>query len=289
MERQLLLLLYRSVLQLSGPKSPCVQYPEAWIVLTYLWAVLNNKPVCWACQAAHWPTDFAAFTPPSSATMSRRLRTVEVQRLLLTVLYFLQRPLGKTGRKWVDAKPLPIGSSSGDRDAKWGRGAGGKAKGYKLHAVFDVSLALEAFQVVPMNVNEKRVAGFLLPQVAGPGLVLGDNQYDAVVVYEQAAAQHLQLIVNPRRQRPKDLGHQAVNVHRLLGMAWAGSPLGRALRKDRVGIDRLFGYWGNVYVGLNPLPNWVRGLQRVRYWVCGKLIILALCLTAAKEKYGVAA
>ncbi len=31
------------------------QYSDAWIVETYLWAVLHDRPTSWACRSENWP------------------------------------------------------------------------------------------------------------------------------------------------------------------------------------------------------------------------------------------
>jgi hypothetical protein len=31
------------------------QYSDAYIVEVYLWAVLHDRPICWACRAENWP------------------------------------------------------------------------------------------------------------------------------------------------------------------------------------------------------------------------------------------
>ena len=46
----------------------------------------------------------------------------------------------------VDGKPLPIGGCSKDRQAGYGRSAGGKAKGYKLHALVGSDGSVQAWR-----------------------------------------------------------------------------------------------------------------------------------------------
>jgi len=35
--------------------SPRMQYSHAYIALVWLWAVLHDRPMSWACQVANWP------------------------------------------------------------------------------------------------------------------------------------------------------------------------------------------------------------------------------------------
>jgi hypothetical protein len=50
-------------------------------------------------------------------------------------------------------------------------------------------------------------------------------------------------------------------------------PFGRALYKQRRGIERCFGTWTSFGGGMAPLPAWVRRFPRVRNWVHAKLLI----------------
>jgi hypothetical protein len=66
--------------------------------------------------------------------MSRRLRSPSVAALPEELDRRALAPEGP-GRFWVvDGKPLVIGGCSEDRQAGYGKAAGGKAKGYTIHA-----------------------------------------------------------------------------------------------------------------------------------------------------------
>ena len=56
MEGELWKQLYQVVMEVSKnwPRRR-KQYSDAWIVLTYLWAVLHDRPTCWACRLHSWP------------------------------------------------------------------------------------------------------------------------------------------------------------------------------------------------------------------------------------------
>ena len=74
--------IYQTVLGLaSGRRRKRQQFSDRVIVLVYLWAVLHDRPVCWACQEQNWP-DRCGATLPSPATMSRRSGSPGVVKLM---------------------------------------------------------------------------------------------------------------------------------------------------------------------------------------------------------------
>jgi len=79
MERQLLLQFYRWLMSLSLPRIKRVQFSDRWISLIFLWSVLCDRPMSWACRRENWPSELAFAQLPSSSTLSRRLRSVSVQ------------------------------------------------------------------------------------------------------------------------------------------------------------------------------------------------------------------
>ena len=253
------------------------QISDRWIVLTYLWAVLHDRPVSWACDPGNWPPSHAGLSPPSPSTMSRRLRTASVQRFLQRMEQLLRDRSGPHWYRCIDARPLTVGGSTHDRQARYGRAAGCYAKGYKLYAIWGSSEVLEAWEVHPMNVSEKAVARELISGIDGEGYLVGDGEYDANVLYDLAAAQGMQLLANKRSGRA--LGHRRQSPHRLRALQLLDRPFGQYLLGQRVGIDRFFGHMSNFGGGLSPLPNWVRTLPRVRWWVQAKIIINSLRLT----------
>jgi hypothetical protein len=274
MDSELWRLIYHTALDVSKEFfRRGVRHSDRVIVLTYVWAALHDRPVSWACRTAHWPGREQWAALPSPATLSRRLRTASAWNFFVALHRRLSPPLGPQWCRWIDARPLPIGGSSQDGDARVGRAAGIMAKGYKLHAVYRANGTVEAWQVWAMNVNEKTAAPELLPQLAGPGYLVGDNQYDANPLFDLAAA-HGQQLVSPRRADTA-LGHQPHSVYRRRSDELLHGHFGQALLKQRFDIDRLFGQMSNFGGGLSPLPNWVRTMRRVRLWVHAKLIIHA--------------
>lgn len=266
------------------------QYSDARIALVFLWSVLHDRPRCWACDPENWPESERWRALPSRRTLGRRLRTVGVQLLIEQAQSHLRDRLPSSPLKLLDAKPLPVGGCSKDRDARVGRGAGGKAKGYRLHGVVDaLGGAVEAWRLAPMSANEKPVAReALLPELpAGTLYVAADNEYDGNPVYDAAAAAAphapgAQLVTTPRRVRPKGLGHRRQSPRRLRSLALTDNPLaacglgpnfGQTIVRARDGVERRWGLMGNFGGGLGPLPNWVRRPRRVALWVAGKILI----------------
>lgn len=277
MEGELWKQLYRMVLGLArGTRPRGSRFTDSQIVLTLLWAVLHERPISWACQRRNWPIWSRRIARPTSATMSRRLRTVTVQQLLVQVegqIRQLQRP---SVYRWIDAKPLPIGGSSQDRQAGFGRAAGCMAKGYKLYAIADPNQGFVAWQIRPMQQKESRVAQELVSALSNEGYLVGDSAYDSTPLYEAAATRSIQLIAPRHCRRSGGLGHRRQSPARLRAMQLLQEPMGRELLKSRDGIERMFGHLTNIGPGLKPLPNWVRGLARVELWVRGKMILYHL-------------
>lgn len=290
MEHRLFEQLYRLIIDLGKYHSRRGRwYSDAAIALVYLWSVLWDRPRDWACDRNNWGRhgrDCPWDDLPSPSTLCRRLRTISVLGLIERAQAWLRDQLPTRVFKWIDAKPLPVGGASKDPDAKCGRGAGGKAKGYKIHVIFDASGAPDSWTLTPMNTNEKLVAHDLLTDLRQALYVAADNQYDGNPVFDAAAAGGAQLVVNPRRaHQPKGLGHRKHSPNRLRGLELASNPLGccgiqqsfgQSLLLTRNGIERRLGYWGNFAGGLSPLPNWVRRPRRVALWVAGKFIALLL-------------
>ena len=277
--------MYQLLRQLARtrPRRKRVRVGDAIIVAVYFWAVLHDRPVVWATQRRNWPNELLDFELPAQSTMSRRLRSAGVLKLMEQ----LHEPRRQSGRsvdpaaclvKTIDAKPLPVGAHSIAMDARWGRGVRGQMRGYKLHALYGAAALPIAWEVVPMNASEQRVARRLLMHLSGGGYVLGDSVYDVNHLYARAAQVNHQLLA-PRKRPAAGLGHRVHQRHRLRAIEMLEGPcrqFGRQLYALRSSIERRFGRLTNFGGGLSPLPNWVRTLPRVRLWVSAKLLIDAL-------------
>jgi hypothetical protein len=101
----------------------------------------------------------------------------------------------------IDGKPLPIGGCSKDRPAGYGRAAGGKAKGYKLHTVAGSDGALAGWRVAPMNKDQRVMAERLLPAAPSQvvGYVVGDANFDSNALHRVCAERGNWPLVTPRR------------------------------------------------------------------------------------------
>lgn len=278
MEGELFAQVYAWVQRIVPAGPAGCHYSDRRIVLTYFWTVIHDRPICWACQQDQQLLEVTGWADrPSCSTMSRRLARDSLRQALAALEQALEACWHNKSLKFIDAKPLTVGGCSKDPDAGYGRAAGCYAKGYKFHALKDAGGALRAWQLEPMNVAEPPVASCLLSQVHGPGQLVGDADYDASYLYDQAADRQLQLICPPPKQGAGQ-GHHYQSPHRLAGLAIAASAAGQRLLELRIEIEQYFGQLGNWGGGLSPLPNWVRRIKRVRLWVQAKVILhLVIC------------
>ena len=82
MERERWLELYRVAQDLGRFYQQGVRYSVATIVSVYLWAVVHDRPVSWACRRENWDEGLWRGRLPSQSSMSRRLQSGPVQELL---------------------------------------------------------------------------------------------------------------------------------------------------------------------------------------------------------------
>lgn len=281
MEAKLFARLYQLIFSLAHPPGRRHQFSDQWVALIYLWSVLFDRPVVWACDARNWPDTMDAVLPVDS-TMSRRLRTVGVLQLIERAMaaaadLFGPPPLVKT----LDSKPLFVGAYSHDRDAKRGRVANGiMARGYRLHSL-NHGRIVRQWTLDTMNTHDSKSGATLLSRgLDGGGYVVADNAYDTNGLHALAQAGGHQLIAPPRasERHVRDAGYN--DVHRLRALDVLASPLEFAGQKGRFGVS-LYGQRGAIescygeltMTGLHYLPAWVRGPRRVALWVAGKLLL----------------
>lgn len=258
--------------------------PDWVIVLTHLWAAFNNKPTSWAAQRRNWPAWTLRWIKaiPSSTTMSRRMRKERVQEFLTAVLALAQREL-PTGRVLrLDGTALTVRRHSKDRQAGFGRGTGGPAKGYRVHIVLESTVKIADWRVAPLNVSEVAMAQRMLLGL-GPReawYVTADAVFDTNPLHKIVRGRGWQLIAN-RRCPGTGLGHRPHDPGRIRSLELTEAPegfgrFGRAVRDARADIERFFAHLDNSHFGMGELPNWVRTHHRVRCWVHAKLILNAL-------------
>lgn len=259
------------------------RYTAAFIVGVFLWAVVHDRPVSWACCRENWPEDLRPRRLPSQSTMSRRLRCASTAELLAAIDVAFQDPPQENALEIIDAKPLPVGGYSKDPDARWGRAAGGSWKGYKFFAIWGATAVPRAWEIAAMSVSEKRVARKLIPQLRGCGRLLGDSQYDVSYLYDLAAKRGYQLLA-PRERPGTSLGHHYQSPHRIYAIHVMEGPQGKGILQQRNSIERTFGNWTSFGGGLGPLPAWVRRPHRVQLWTHAKILVNAVRIAKLRSR-----
>lgn len=260
-------------------RSGCT-FQDADIVLVWFWAVIHDRPVCWACRKKHWPIHLRKQRLPSPSTMSRRLRSISVRALLEALEQRIVRP-EQPGLFWIiDGKPLAISGCSKDKQAGYGRAAGCKAKGYKLHALTTFTGEIVAWRVAPMNQDERVMAARLLKTAPVQGYVVADTNYDSNLLHGICDQRgNLQLVTRRRYGPGRGTGHKKQTAGRLRSIQRVENPFpnfAEQMFHDRDAIERAFANQTNWGGGLTCLPAWARTHRRVHRWVQAKLILTAL-------------
>jgi hypothetical protein len=251
------------------------------ILKVWFWAVIHDRPVSWATKQRNWAIHQRKLNLPSDATMSRRLRSSSVRELLKTLEAKIICPKSNDGLVWfIDGKPLPIGGCSKDRQAGYGRSAGGKAKGYKLHAIIGKNGDLASWRIAPMNKDERVMAERMLKSTKIAGYVVADGNYDSNELFKTCDdKQNLQLVVRRRNGSKSGLGHRKQSAGRLRSRDILENPdpkFGNELISQRNSIERYFGNLTNWGGGITCLPSWARTYRRVHRWVQAKLLLNGL-------------
>lgn len=276
MERELWLLLYEVARRLDNPWGRW-KFSTSDIVAVFLWGVVHDRPMSWSVDKANWPKELCPNCLPSQATLSRRMRQSDPQRLM-TEMEHVWLAVAVVRRllmvRVIDGKPLTVSNVSKDVDAGYGRGAGGMQKGYKLHAVWSAGPLPLAWGLAPMNCSEKTIARLLIPTLPGGGYLLGDPEFDCNALHDLAHAADHQLLT-PKRQKQRGLGHRPQSPYRLRSIELMKTPFGKSLYRLRRQIERDFGNLVSFSGGLICLPAWIRRFTRVRNWVHAKLLINA--------------
>jgi hypothetical protein len=276
MERELWKLLYEVALRLDKGRGGWL-YRASDIVSVYFWAVVNDRPMCWSVVRDNWPKDLCPRRLPSQATLSRRMRHSDAEQLM-TEIEQAWLALVSVGHlllvHFIDGKPLAVSNVTKDRDAGYGRGAGGMQKGYKLYAIWNDGPLPVTWGLAPMNRSEKMMARSLIPTLPGGGYLLGDAEYDSNPLHELAHAANHQLLT-PKRQKEHGVGHRPQTPYRLRSIELMQSQFGKSLYKLRRQIERNFGNLVSFGGGLSCLPAWVRRFTRTRNWVQAKILVNA--------------
>jgi Transposase DDE domain len=273
MERELWPALYHLLQEVAQDfRQKNVTYQPWVLVAVLLGAARHDRPLCWACQERHWSTTrLRPARIPSQATISRRLYTVGTGLLLHAWEKRMRDTKDPQLVAFLDGQPLPVSRVSQDPDARVGRGAGGMAKGYKLHTVWAGRPLPEAWEVTPLNLHELVVADRLVVQLRHTGYLRADANYDSGPLADRAMGQSYQLVVPLPPHAGQ--GHRYQSPHRLRNLDLLAGDFGKDLYRLRGGIERAFGNATAFAGGLGPLPAWVRRLHRVRTWVGAQLLI----------------
>jgi hypothetical protein len=277
-------------LGLDHPPTPATfAFTDEDIVKVHYWAVLNDKPACWACKLKNWPIwrqRKALGALPSPSTVSRRLRSKSVVELLNALERRVIAPK-RPGLLWIiDGKPLVIGGCSKDRQAGYGRAANSMAKGYKVHAIVDPRGGVAAWRLAPMNKDERVMGERLLRDASTSiqGYLVADSNYDSNPLHglcDRLSEERnpLHLITRRRHGAGRGTGHRKQSAGRLHSMQLTENPyptFANQMLRDRGAVERVFGNWTNWSCGLLGLPAWIRTHRRVHRWVQAKLVLTAL-------------
>jgi prepilin-type processing-associated H-X9-DG protein len=259
----------REVNRQIGPARRRCAYPDTLILAMFMWSVGHDRPRCWAAQRSSYYGPFRPHRLPSRSQFMRRINSPRCQAMLAALHKQLAGHPQRSQLAFVDGHALPVRRHSTDADARVGRGVGGMARGYKLHAYITGDGRISYFRVTPLNVCEKKMAHGLLLEAQPNGVILGDAMYDDAKLFEAARRSGGRFIAPPRDGAGR--GHVPQSPARLEAIArW---PEDEALHQKRRNVERYFGQLTCFGGGLAPLPAWVRTLPRVRMWVTAKIIL----------------
>lgn len=259
-------------------------FSDADIVLTFLWACYFEKPMRWACRRSSWPV-YHRRPIPGESTMSRRLRTARVQRLIEAARVALENADPGGFVRVIDGKVLAIASHSIDPDAHFG-GVRGRRRGYELHSICTLGGERQSWEARSLAEDERMVARELIERTDAFGYLLGDSNYDGSELGERCRRRGLQLVA-PRKKPGRGLGHHPIGParHRSLEMIeFAPTPFSKDLVRQRRSIETMHANLVSNGGGLHGLPSWVRRLHRVRNWIAGKLLLDAARREALRAK-----
>jgi hypothetical protein len=288
MEDELFALVYLLLEQEGNKRSRRgrTQYSDVLILAVYFWAVVHDRPTCWACQQCHWPAIWQWLSLPSQPTMSRRLRSFSLVQLLMALMDRLRQVHEPAVRAnplvhVIDSRPLVVGGFSKDRESRWGYATGGKARGYKCCDLYGTAVVPDQLRLGALNLADAAGAAELLSRSNCCGYVLADATHDINDLHRLARNQGVQLLT-PRKIPGSGLGHCSHDPGRLRSIALLEDPssFGRRLFRLREPIERYFGNCSSFGGGLQPLPSWVRTPQRVVRWLWAKVILngLRICI-----------
>jgi hypothetical protein len=283
MDDQLLNHLYHRLCAPGKVQHPvnCI-YSDSIVVLVYFLAVIRDRSTRWARHTRNWPLWMRRLRPPSYSQLLRRLATPSVRQLITRLNCEFRGRLPRSGEKFCDGKPLPVGGFSRDPDAAEGRlPGGGWGRGYKLHVIVDACGAVDAFELTALDAGEATVMRRLVARAdLREALLRGDSNYDSNPLYG-AVAERGGKLVAPRKKPGTGLGHQPHHPDRLAAieeLEQSGEAANRAHKRHRIRVEQALGHLTNLPCGLSPLPNFVRRKHRAQRWVLAKITLYHLAL-----------
>ena len=149
MDRALWMTVIKSTRSLRGvpPRTRRPDYDDRLVLRLYLWSVLHDRPLCWACRRTSYGRLFRPRRLPSISQFCRRV----AEKRFLKLLHLVHGRLTQVGvacSLWFfDGKALPVGPHSADPDANSGYGAGRVGRGYRLHALATDDGRIREFRV----------------------------------------------------------------------------------------------------------------------------------------------
>jgi hypothetical protein len=251
------------------------RFSDQQIVKMLIWSIQHDRPLCWACDRAHYNTLYRPRQLPSVSQFCRRVKTPRVNAMLRGVHEYLVRSEAPASRLFFDGKPLPIGDFSRDPDARDGFGVSKLQRGYKVHALGTQDGRILDFRVLPLNAGEPDTARQLTPSLPPRALVLADSNYDSSLLYQAVSERHC-VLLTPLKGRARSAGRlqQMAQARRWAIDFWDNFPqVAQCVQGWRDQIERIFSAMCSYGGGLSPLPAWVRRLDRVRRWVTAKIIV----------------
>lgn len=250
-------------------------YSDALIVAMFFWATEHDRPMVWACDRNNYSRLFRPKDLPSVSQFSRRLRSLRCEQLIDAVGKTLAGVDYPSDVNYLDGRPFVVGGCSKDRDAKRGRVRGGKAKGYRLHALVSDDQRILNWAVTGLNVAETTAARVLIDEAVVVGdVLLGDAVFDASPLYDAAARRAATLVAAIRDDRLRSKPRRNRNSpERIAAVENWTHGVSKYVYKDRVKVETTFGNMSSYGGGLGPLPAWVRTGPRVRRWIGVKIAL----------------
>lgn len=251
-------------------------FSDALIARMYFWTVAHDRPLCWACRRCSYGRLMRPRALPSVSQFCKRLHHVRVQEIIRHVQTLMSGRDEPMDLGFIDGKALPVSESSGDPDARSGRGNGTFSRGYKLHALGDRHGRIRAFRVTALNAGEPTVARqHLTRHITAGALVLADGNYDGRWLYDAVQRRNACLLTPQKKNRSTDAAMKRTCPARRAAMKlWRDRPdLAHLIYAARGTIERTFSALTCCAGGLGPLPSWVRRLPRVTRWVTAKIAL----------------